>query len=215
MRRCSRTRCGGPCASWPRRWRRRCSRLPGAGSRTCRGSRGRGCSGSPGASSPTGAAASGGGTSLRARLAAQPSPNPGSAVSVGVLPAPARLREQDRELLLLIAWDRLEPAEAARTLGLSRIAARVRLHRARKRLAAELDAESEQALAPRLAVGAEIRGGLRRARGTCSSCWSDTTPSESTVWPARRRLPKQRSFGSASWRRRRGTRCRDGIGDAL
>lgn len=90
--------------------------------------------------------------SLQARLAAQPAPRSSSVSPVGVLPALARLREQDRELLLLVAWDGLGPAEAARALGLSRIAVRVRLHRARKRLAAELDAESEQAPALPLAV---------------------------------------------------------------
>lgn len=97
--------------------------------------------------------------SLQTRLAAQPAPNPSSAGSVGVLPALARLREQDRELLLLVAWEGLEPAEAARALGISRIAVRVRLHRARKRLAAELDAESEQALAPPVAVELRVEEG--------------------------------------------------------
>lgn len=97
--------------------------------------------------------------SLQARLAAQPAPNPSSARSIGVLPALARLREQDRELLLLIAWEGLEPAEAARALGLSRIAARVRLHRARKRLAAELDDENEQALPPPVAVELKVEKG--------------------------------------------------------
>jgi RNA polymerase sigma-70 factor, ECF subfamily len=48
------------------------------------------------------------------------------------------LRPQDRELLLLIAWEGLEPAQAARVLGCSRNALAVRLHRARKRLAAAL-----------------------------------------------------------------------------
>lgn len=97
--------------------------------------------------------------SLRARLAAQPAMNPGSAGPVGVLPALARLRERDRELLLLVAWEGLEPAEAARALGLSRVAARVRLHRARKRFAAELDAESDQAPAPPLAVDLRLEEG--------------------------------------------------------
>lgn len=50
----------------------------------------------------------------------------------------AELSETDRELLLLIAWEGLEPAQAAKTLGCSRNALAVRLHRARKRLAAAL-----------------------------------------------------------------------------
>jgi RNA polymerase sigma-70 factor (ECF subfamily) len=44
------------------------------------------------------------------------------------------LSEQDREALLLIAWDDLTPALAAATLGISATAFRVRLHRARRRL---------------------------------------------------------------------------------
>jgi RNA polymerase sigma-70 factor (ECF subfamily) len=42
----------------------------------------------------------------------------------------------DREILRLIAWDGLSPAELAVALGCSSTAARVRLHRARKRFAA-------------------------------------------------------------------------------
>jgi len=46
-----------------------------------------------------------------------------------------QLSERDRELLTLIAWDGVTTAEAARVLGVSSVAARVRLHRARRRLA--------------------------------------------------------------------------------
>jgi RNA polymerase sigma-70 factor, ECF subfamily len=42
-------------------------------------------------------------------------------------------------VLLLIAWEGLEPARAAKVLGCSRNALAVRLHRARKRLAAAID----------------------------------------------------------------------------
>jgi len=45
------------------------------------------------------------------------------------------LSDRDRELLLLIAWEDLGPAQAAKVLGCSRNALAVRLHRARKRLA--------------------------------------------------------------------------------
>jgi RNA polymerase sigma-70 factor (ECF subfamily) len=58
-----------------------------------------------------------------------------------------RLCERDRELLLLTAWEGLSPAEAATAIGCSRPAARVRLHRARKRLADEL-ARAEEPLRP-------------------------------------------------------------------
>jgi RNA polymerase sigma factor (sigma-70 family) len=43
------------------------------------------------------------------------------------------LADSDRELLLLVAWEGLTPAEAATALGISQVAARSRLHRARKR----------------------------------------------------------------------------------
>lgn len=56
----------------------------------------------------------------------------------GVLEALATLSERDRELLMLVGWEGLSPAEAAAALGSSPIACRVRLHRARTRLAAAL-----------------------------------------------------------------------------
>jgi RNA polymerase sigma-70 factor, ECF subfamily len=46
----------------------------------------------------------------------------------------ASLRESDREVLMLIAWEGLDPAHAARALGCSRATLAVRLHRARGRL---------------------------------------------------------------------------------
>ena len=47
------------------------------------------------------------------------------------------LPETDRELLTMTAWEHLTVAEAGRVLGLNATAARVRLHRARRRLAAD------------------------------------------------------------------------------
>lgn len=52
-----------------------------------------------------------------------------------VLGALERLRAIDREILLLSAWEGLEPAEIAPVLGISAGTASVRLHRARQRLA--------------------------------------------------------------------------------
>lgn len=43
------------------------------------------------------------------------------------------LSDSDRELLLLVAWEGLTPAEAAAALGISQTVARSRLHRARTR----------------------------------------------------------------------------------
>jgi RNA polymerase sigma factor (sigma-70 family) len=49
-----------------------------------------------------------------------------------------RLPEADRELIGLTAWEGLDPGQLAAVLNCSRNAARIRLHRARRRLAAEL-----------------------------------------------------------------------------
>ncbi|MCF6470420.1 RNA polymerase sigma factor [Nonomuraea sp. MG754425] len=51
-----------------------------------------------------------------------------------------RLPDQDRELLALVAWEGLSQPEIAKVLGCSRGALRIRLHRARKRLAKQLAA---------------------------------------------------------------------------
>jgi RNA polymerase sigma-70 factor (ECF subfamily) len=56
------------------------------------------------------------------------------------LAALARLGESDREVLKLIAWDGLSARMAAEVLGISQLNFAVRLHRARRRLAAELTA---------------------------------------------------------------------------
>ncbi|MEV0378749.1 sigma-70 family RNA polymerase sigma factor [Nonomuraea sp. NPDC050643] len=45
------------------------------------------------------------------------------------------LSEDDREVLALVAWERLDPGQIATVLGISRNAVRVRLYRARKRFA--------------------------------------------------------------------------------
>jgi RNA polymerase sigma-70 factor, ECF subfamily len=50
----------------------------------------------------------------------------------------ARLSEADREVLRLVAWERLSLRAAARTLGCSQVACRVRFHRAKRRLASHL-----------------------------------------------------------------------------
>lgn len=71
---------------------------------------------------------------------------PGEGVLAGVTDpalaaALACLNDADRELLLLIAWDALSPAEAATVLGIKPATARVRLLRARRRLTQALSRE--------------------------------------------------------------------------
>jgi len=50
----------------------------------------------------------------------------------------ARLSEADREVLRLVAWEQLSLRAAAGALGCSQVACRVRLHRAKRRLASHL-----------------------------------------------------------------------------
>src|SRR5262249_23481173 len=52
----------------------------------------------------------------------------------------SRLGERGRETLSLIAWDGLEPREAAKVVGCTPAVFSIRLHRARRRLMKELEA---------------------------------------------------------------------------
>lgn len=61
-----------------------------------------------------------------------------------VLRALRRLSPADQEVLMLVAWDGLSHAEAAAALGCARPTFAVRLHRARRRMARQLAAGSEQ-----------------------------------------------------------------------
>jgi RNA polymerase sigma-70 factor (ECF subfamily) len=91
-----------------------------------------------------------------------------------VLRALADLREPDRELLTLIAWDGLTHAQAAEALGCSRQTFAVRLHRARRRLRAALDrsvadpdgsARSPRNTLPRASVGSTTTTAQRAEEG--------------------------------------------------
>lgn len=55
------------------------------------------------------------------------------------------LSSEDTELLLLIGWDGLRPAEAAEVLGMGAATVRTRLHRARRRLDEALQSEEDLA----------------------------------------------------------------------
>jgi RNA polymerase sigma-70 factor (ECF subfamily) len=74
------------------------------------------------------------------RLLAQPAPLPelqphdvDGTTAERVREALAGLRDLDREVLLLSAWEELSPAEIAEVLGCRQSSARGRLHRARRR----------------------------------------------------------------------------------
>jgi len=99
----------------------------------------------------------------RERRAAQPLPATRATAADVELPgdpvlarAWASLRADDREVLALVAWEGLAPADAARVLGCTAVACRVRLHRAKRRLARRL-AELE----PAPAFDPEPRGASR------------------------------------------------------
>jgi RNA polymerase sigma factor (sigma-70 family) len=91
---------------------------------------------------------------LRAELAVRAVPaTAGDPQTSAVREALRKLSAADRELLTLIGWEGLTPAEAAVVLGSSRTAVRVRLHRARKRLAQHLDPAADGTRIPLLAEG--------------------------------------------------------------
>jgi RNA polymerase sigma-70 factor (ECF subfamily) len=76
---------------------------------------------------------------LATRLSEQPVPAAESFDdSPPILDALSRLSDPDRETLMLAAWDGLGSSEAGRVLGCSPVAFRLRLLRARRRLAGEL-----------------------------------------------------------------------------
>lgn len=86
------------------------------------------------------------GAALRERLAdtlsAPPAAHPAEETALAC--ALAQLPEPDRELLLLIAWEELSAAQAAVVLNVKPATVRVRLHRARRRLAKALARERNE-----------------------------------------------------------------------
>lgn len=69
---------------------------------------------------------------------------------ITVLTALATVGQQDREALMLTVWDGLSHREAAKIAGCSMAAFAVRLHRARRRLATEMDRlDTGESAAPR------------------------------------------------------------------
>src|SRR4051812_39055896 len=65
------------------------------------------------------------------------------------------LPDDDRELLALVAWEGLDHGQIAAVLGCSRNAVRIRLHRARRRLARELAAAGVAGLRPAMSGGVQ------------------------------------------------------------
>ena len=75
---------------------------------------------------------------LREELAVRMPQTPPSGELAELAAAFRTLPEGDREVLMLEAWEQLSSVEIAAVLGCSRNAARIRLHRARKRLHAAM-----------------------------------------------------------------------------
>ena len=67
------------------------------------------------------------------------------------------LSPRDREVVLLIAWEELSPAEAARSMGISAATFRVRLHRARRRLKRLLEESADPSTE---ATGKTVENGI-------------------------------------------------------
>jgi RNA polymerase sigma-70 factor (ECF subfamily) len=84
---------------------------------------------------------------IRARTAAATEPDAADRAvdQAQARAALARLRPDDREVLMLVAWEGLDPTRAATVLGISPAAFAVRLHRARRRLESHLKSSEESA----------------------------------------------------------------------
>jgi RNA polymerase sigma factor (sigma-70 family) len=76
---------------------------------------------------------------LQDALASVTQSTPDNALAVSVRAALDRLNPPDREVLMLTVYEELTPAEIAEVTGRSSASVRVRLHRARRRLAEALD----------------------------------------------------------------------------
>jgi RNA polymerase sigma-70 factor (ECF subfamily) len=73
-----------------------------------------------------------------------------------VLVALSAMREKDREVLLLVAWEGLKPAQAAEVLGVSPNTFSARLSRARRRFGRALAAQSTRLETEHGCVKAEV-----------------------------------------------------------
>jgi RNA polymerase sigma factor (sigma-70 family) len=94
------------------------------------------------------------GAALHRRLTESGTPQPAvgalspvvSSTGAALRVALEQLSDCDREILLLTAWEGLSPTQAATVLGVKAATARVRLHRARRRLARALIHEGHEPL---------------------------------------------------------------------
>lgn len=94
---------------------------------------------------------------LRAELAVAPAAGEHESGLREIADALARLTDGDAELLRLEGWEGLDSRQIATVLGISPNAVRIRLHRARRRLARELAAADQAVAACPTAPRGEIR----------------------------------------------------------
>ncbi|HEY5199110.1 MAG TPA: RNA polymerase sigma factor [Solirubrobacteraceae bacterium] len=87
-------------------------------------------------------------TALVDRVAAAPTASP-SETGNSLVGAFGRLPEADREALMLVAWEGLSNEEAAKALGCRTATFRMRVHRARRRLAELLDESTRDSMSTR------------------------------------------------------------------
>ena len=92
---------------------------------------------------------------LKAELAVSYRPAAPAGELAEISAAFGRLPAADRELLALASWEGLDAGQIAVVLQCSRNAVRIRLHRARRRLAAELDRPH----VPPAPIRAQVRNG--------------------------------------------------------
>lgn len=88
------------------------------------------------------------------------------------------LPEQDRELLTLAAWEGLDYGQIAVVLGCSRNAVRIRLHRARQRLARELADQPERLPASPVSPAPLRLGVAGPSRQTHAACPASAHPGQ-------------------------------------
>ncbi len=105
------------------------------------------------------------------RLAEQPPPAPEPPdVDVDLQSALRGLAELDREIVLLWAWEGLEPRDIALAVDLTANAVSIRLHRAKKRLAEQITAERDRGALDvgHLVLGDWLRRKIQMAGGHLS-----------------------------------------------
>ncbi len=95
---------------------------------------------------------------MMSEQATAPSADPGKPESdQAVLRALGALSERDREALLLVGWEGLEPAQAARVLGVRANTFAARMYRARRRFARALAADGSPSGRARRSMKAEVQ----------------------------------------------------------